>query len=41
VFETIIRRTTRKIKAQGSDIELAVDDGAVRAGQTQSRAPRG
>jgi len=34
VFETIIRRTTRKIKAQGSDIELAVDDGAVRAGQT-------
>jgi triphosphatase len=34
VFETIIRRTTRKIKAQGSDIELAVDDGAVLAGQT-------
>jgi len=33
VFETIIRRTTRKIKAQGSDIELAVDDGAVHAGQ--------
>jgi triphosphatase len=33
VFETIVRRTTRKIKAQGSEIELAVDDGAVRAGQ--------
>jgi triphosphatase len=34
VFETIVRRTTRKIKAQGSDIELAIDDGSVRAGQT-------
>jgi inorganic triphosphatase YgiF len=33
VFETIVRRTTRTIKAQGSEIELAVDDGAVRAGQ--------
>jgi triphosphatase len=33
VFETIVRRTTRKIKAQGSEIELAVDDGALRAGQ--------
>jgi triphosphatase len=33
VLETIIRRTTRKIKAQRGDIELAVDDGAVHAGQ--------
>jgi triphosphatase len=32
VFETIVHRTTRRIKAQGSKIELAVDDGAVRAG---------
>jgi inorganic triphosphatase YgiF len=34
IFETIIRRTTRKIKTQGSDIELAVDNGPVHAGQT-------
>ena len=32
VFETIVQRTTRTIKAQGSEIELAVDDGEVRAG---------
>ena len=33
IFETIVQRTTRKIKAQGSEIELAVDDGAVSAGE--------
>ena len=32
VFETIVQRTTRTIKAQGSEIQLAVDDGEVRAG---------
>lgn len=32
VFETVVQRTTRSIKAQGSDIELVVDEGEVRAG---------
>ena len=32
VFETVVERTTRTIKAQGSEIELAVDDGEIRAG---------
>src|SRR5262245_10532946 len=32
VFETVVQRTTRTIKAQGSEMELAVDDGEVRAG---------
>src|SRR5262245_743421 len=32
VFETIVQRTTRSIKVQGSEIELGVDDGEVRAG---------
>ena len=32
VFETIVQRTTRTIKAQGSETELAVNDGEVRAG---------
>ena len=32
VFETIVQRTTRTIKAQASEIELAVNDGEVRAG---------
>jgi triphosphatase len=32
VFETTVQRTTRTIKAQGSEIELAVDAGEVRAG---------
>jgi triphosphatase len=32
VFETVVQRTTRTIKTQGSEIELAVDDGEVRAG---------
>jgi inorganic triphosphatase YgiF len=36
VFETIVQRTTRKIKAQGSEIELAVDDGEVRAGDARA-----
>lgn len=38
VFETVVRRTVRKIKAQGgSEIELAVDDGEVRAGKSRSQ----
>jgi inorganic triphosphatase YgiF len=32
VFETVVQRTTRTIKAQGSEIELAVDNGEVSAG---------
>src|SRR5215813_15525092 len=32
IFETVVQRTTRNIKVQGSEIELAVDDGEVRAG---------
>ena len=32
VFETVVQRTTRTIKAEGSEIELAVDEGEVRAG---------
>src|SRR5262245_5834893 len=32
VFETVVQRTTRSIKVQDSEIELAVDDGEVRAG---------
>jgi inorganic triphosphatase YgiF len=32
IFETVIHRTTRTIKAEGSEIELAVDEGEVRAG---------
>src|SRR5262245_65934870 len=33
VFETVVQRTTRSIKVQDSEIELAVDDGEVRAGK--------
>jgi len=32
VFETVVQRTTRCIKVQDSEIELAVDDGEFRAG---------
>src|SRR5215831_3539372 len=32
VFETVVQRTTRSIMVQNSEIELAVDDGEVRAG---------
>ena len=32
VFETVVQRTTRNIKVQDSEIELAVDNGEVRAG---------
>src|SRR5262245_15968405 len=32
VFETVLWRTTRSIKIQGGQIELAVEDGEVRAG---------
>jgi inorganic triphosphatase YgiF len=32
VFETVVQRTTRRIKVQDSEIEFAIDDGEVRAG---------
>src|SRR5262249_20143318 len=32
VFETVVQRTTRNITVQDSEIELAVEDGEVRAG---------
>jgi len=32
VFETVVQRTTRSIKVQNGEIELAIDDGEVRAG---------
>jgi triphosphatase len=32
VFETVVQRTTRNIKVQDSEMELAIDDGEVRAG---------
>jgi len=33
VFETVVQRTTRSIKVQNGEIELAIDDGKVRAGE--------
>src|SRR5262249_2580267 len=33
VFETVVQRTTRSIKVQDGEIELAIDNGEVRAGQ--------
>jgi inorganic triphosphatase YgiF len=35
VFETVVQRTTRNINVQDSEIELAVDDGEVRAGNAR------
>ena len=35
IFETVVQRTTRSIKVQDSEIELAIDDGEVRAGGVQ------
>src|SRR5262249_57926711 len=32
VFETVVQRTTRSIKVQNSEIEFAIDNGEVRAG---------
>jgi len=32
VFETVVQRTTRSIKVQDNEIEFAIDDGEVRAG---------
>ena len=32
IFETLVQRTTRSIKIKDSEIELAIDDGEVRAG---------
>src|SRR5262249_52086117 len=32
IFETVVQRTTRSIKIKDSEIELAIDDGEVRAG---------
>ena len=36
VFETIVQRTTRKIKSGDSEVELAVDDGEVRTGEMRA-----
>jgi inorganic triphosphatase YgiF len=33
IFETVVQRTTRSIKIKDSEIELAIDDGEVRAGE--------
>jgi triphosphatase len=35
VFETIVQRTTRQVKIDGSEIELALDEGEVRSGKTR------
>jgi inorganic triphosphatase YgiF len=35
VFETVVQRTTRNIRVHGSEIELALDEGEVHAGQTR------
>src|SRR5262249_48999963 len=32
IFETVVQRTTRNIKVQDSEIEFAIDNGEVRAG---------
>jgi len=32
VFETVVQRTTRQLKSNGSELELALDEGVVRAG---------
>lgn len=36
VFETIVQRTTRKIEVHSSVVELAIDEGEVRAGEDQA-----
>jgi len=36
VFETLITRTTRKLHADDAELELALDEGVIRAGQQQS-----
>ena len=38
VFQTLVKRTTRKIKTRDSEIELAIDEGEVRAGNLSRRA---
>jgi inorganic triphosphatase YgiF len=35
VFETVVQRTTRSINVERSEIEFAVDDGEVRAGNAR------
>jgi inorganic triphosphatase YgiF len=35
IFETIVQRTTRQMKVDGSEIELALDEGEVRSGKTR------
>lgn len=37
IFETVIQRSTRKIAAKGGEVELAVDDGEVRAGDAKTQ----
>ena len=36
VFETIVQRTTRKLRAKGGEVELAVDEGQVRTGDAKT-----
>jgi triphosphatase len=35
VFETVVRRTTRHLQADGAELELALDEGTVRAGSVE------
>ena len=36
VFETVVLRTTRKIRTRGSEVELALDDGEVRTSEART-----
>src|SRR6516225_11301961 len=35
LFETIVRRTTRKLRLERADLELALDEGVIRAGKDE------
>ena len=35
VFETVVKRTTRHLQADGAELELALDEGTVRAGSAE------
>lgn len=41
VFETVVQRTTRTVRTQGGELELAVDDGELRAGDAKADSARG
>jgi triphosphatase len=36
VFETVVQRTTRKLRTKGSEVELALDDGEVRTSEARA-----